>query len=111
MVRRDALFLEILRANSVNKTKQIQLLIGLGLTALMGGAAVYLLDRPAEQSVIPSALSLFARTPPVFGHLGASPPSFAHVFAFALLTAALLSGAKRSALTACLAWGRQMHHD
>ncbi len=105
MGRREALFLKILRANSVNRTKQTQLLIGLGLTALMGGTAVYLLDRPAEQSVIPSALSLFAQTPPVFGHLGASLPSFAHAFAFALLTAALLGGAKRSALTACLAWG------
>ncbi len=111
-MRRDALFLEILRANSVKRTKQTQLLIDSArLSALMGGAAVCLLDRPVAQSVIPSALSLFARTPSVFGHLGASLPSFAHVFAFALLTAALLSGAKRSALTACLAWGQPAHHD
>jgi len=88
----------------VNRTKQTQLLIVLGLSALMGGAAVYLLDRPVEQSFVPSAISLFALTPTVFGVVGHSLPTFAHVFAFCLLTAALLAVGKKAAITVCLGW-------
>lgn len=88
----------------MNRTKQTQLLIVLGLSALMGGTAVYLLDRPVEQSFVPGDLSLFHLTPVVFGFIGQSLPTFAHVFAFCLLTAALLAGGKKAAITVCLGW-------
>ena len=87
---------------SLTKTNRVHLAIG--LATLMLGALVYLLDRPAEQSFIPSTISLFQVTPAVFGVIGGSLPAFAHVFAFSLLTAAVLGGAKKARITACLGW-------
>ena len=83
-------------------TNKAQMLIG--LVALTLGTMVYLVDRPAEQSFIPSAISLFDLTPAVFGIVGHSLPTFAHVFAFSLLTAALLTGERKTAITVCLGW-------
>ncbi len=77
----------------------------LALAVLMLGTAVYFLDRPAEQAAfVPGELSLFQFTPAVFGFIGRSLPTFAHVFAFSLLTIALVGGAKRAAITVCLSW-------
>ncbi|GMQ89840.1 MAG: hypothetical protein BMS9Abin10_0175 [Gammaproteobacteria bacterium] len=89
-------------ARNATKTNRAQLLIG--LAALLLGTMVYLLDRPAEQAFVPNAISLFASTPSVFGVVGRSLPAFAHVFAFSLLTAALLVGAKKTAVTVSLGW-------
>ncbi len=40
----------------------------------------------------------------MFGFIGQSLPTFAHVFAFCLLTAALLAGGKKAAMSVCLGW-------
>jgi hypothetical protein len=86
----------------MSKAHKIQVLIG--LAALGVGVLVYLVDRPAAQSVVPSAISLFALTPTVFGVLGHSLPTFVHVMAFILLTTAVLAGGKSTAVAVCLGW-------
>ena len=72
--------------------------------ALGLGTLVYVLDRSSASVPFFSAVSLADTLPPVFGRLGESLPTFAHVFAFSLLTAAWLGGGRRIGLTACLAW-------
>ncbi len=86
----------------MSQTNKAQIVIGLAVLLL--GTMVYVVDRPGDQSFVPGDLSLFHLTPPVFGVIGHSLPTFAHVFAFCLLTAALLSHAKRTAITVCLGW-------
>ncbi len=86
----------------MSKTTKAQIVIG--LAALLLGTMVYVVDRPGDHSFVPSAISLFPFTPRVFGVLGHSLPTFTHVFAFCLFTAALLSHAKRTAITVCLGW-------
>ena len=39
-----------------------------------------------------------------FGAVGQSLPAFAHVFAFSLLTIAVLGGGRRTAIVACSGW-------
>ena len=79
-------------------------LLPIGLTVLLLGTLVYILDRPPEQVPVLSDLSLSHQIPAVFGSVGHSLPTFAHVFAFCLLTALLLGNAKRHAAAVCLAW-------
>ena len=79
-------------------------LLLIGLTVLLLGTLVYILDRPPEQAPVLSDLSLFESAPAVFGSLGHSFPTFAHVFAFCLLTAALLGNARKNAAIICLGW-------
>ncbi len=87
----------------MSKTNKAQIVIG--LTALLLGTMVYVVDRPWEQAIfVPGDLSLFHLTPSVFGVIGHSLPTFTHVFAFSLLTIALVSGTKRAAITVCLGW-------
>lgn len=87
----------------MSQTKKAQIVIGLAVLVL--GTAVYFVDRPWEQAIfVPGDLSLFHLTPSVFGVIGHSLPTFAHVFAFSLLTIALVGGAKRAAITVCLGW-------
>lgn len=77
----------------------------LGLAVLLLGTAVYVLDRPWEQTIfVPAGLSQFNLTPAAFGLVGQSLPTFAHVFAFSLLTAALVSGERRAAIVICSGW-------
>ncbi len=86
----------------MSQTNKAQIVIG--LAALLLGTMVYLVDRPGDHSFVPSAISLFPFTPSVFGVLGHGLPTFAHVFAFSLLTIAFVGGAKRAAITVCLGW-------
>ena len=87
----------------MSQTNKAQIVIGLAVLLL--GTAVYFLDRPWEQTIfVPGDLSLFSLTSSVFGVIGHSLPTFAHVFAFSLLTIALVGGAKRAAITVCLGW-------
>ncbi len=87
----------------MSQTNKAQIVIGLAVLLL--GTAVYFLDRPWEQTIfVPGDLSLFPLTPSVFGVIGHSLPTFAHVFAFSLLTMAFVGGAKRAAITVCLGW-------
>lgn len=71
--------------------------------ALLLGLAVYLTDRlPGSALLIPDRAAL--RTGPLFGPVGAWLPSFAHVVAFSLLTAAAWPRHGRPRYEACALW-------
>jgi hypothetical protein len=86
----------------LHETNTVRVLLGLFLLAL--GTAVYLLDRSWQHLAIAEVIPLTHAPSPVFGVLGGSLPSFAHVCAFALLTAALLDGGRRLNQVICLGW-------
>jgi hypothetical protein len=71
---------------------------------LLLGTLVYVLDRSPAQVPVLSALSLFGQLPPIFGAIGHSLPTFAHVFAFSVLSAVVLGNSRSVALWACLGW-------
>ena len=87
----------------VNK---IQILIG--VTALLFGSLVYLIDRPPDQTyfVYTSSIniSLYSAFPNLFGLIGNSLPAFIHVFSFVLITAGFVSYRKRGYVIICLWW-------
>ena len=76
----------------------------LGVFVLLLGTGIYLLDRSWHQLAIADLIPLTLAPSPIFGALGGSLPSFAHVCAFALLTAALLDGKRRLNQAICLGW-------
>jgi hypothetical protein len=76
----------------------------LGLAALGLGVLVYVVDRPPSLTALPESITLFEPTVTFFGAVGQSLPAFAHVFAFSLLTMALLGGGRRTAITVCAGW-------
>lgn len=78
--------------------------LSIGLAILLLGTLVYALDRPPEQALITAAIGLPAFTSGVFGPLGPVLPAFAHVFAFILLTTALIGNTRAVCLSACLGW-------
>lgn len=78
---------------------------GLAIGAIGIGIAVYLLDRGGAVAFVPRpwAASLPVRT--VFGASAGSLPSFAHVFAFVLLSTALLQPRSVAAIAGiCVSW-------
>jgi hypothetical protein len=89
--------------NSINK---IQILTG--ATVLFIGILVYLVDRPPAQSYFvgksPVNISLYNILPNLYGIIGNSLPSFAHVFSFILITAGLIAYQKRGYIIICLFW-------
>jgi hypothetical protein len=76
----------------------------LAATVFMLGALVYVLDRPAGSAVGLPHLLAFGHGPSFFGALGGNLPSFAHGFAFALLTCLLLPPRRRWLAAACAFW-------
>jgi hypothetical protein len=88
---------------SVNR---LQVLIG--AAALLVGALIYIVHRaPDETYFIYSTgvnISLHNILPNVFGTIGNSLPAFIHVFAFALITAGVISCGKRGWLIICFSW-------
>ena len=76
----------------------------IGVAVLATGAAVYVLDRAPELSLVGSTISFFHLKVTAFGAIGQNLPSFAHVFAFVLFTAALLDGKRLTNLGVCLGW-------
>ena len=83
-----------------------QILIGLSILLL--GTLVYIVDRPPYQTYFVYKsfvnISLFNTLPNLFGFIGNSLPSFIHVFSFILITAGLLSCQKRDCITICTFW-------
>jgi len=75
-----------------------------GAAALGVGALVYVVDRPEGATALPQNLAFFQPTVRLFGVLGQSLPSFVHVFAFSVLTTALLGASRRAAIAACAGW-------
>jgi hypothetical protein len=88
------------------RANKLQVLIG--AAALLIGSLVYLIDRaPGETYFVYSTgvnISLHNILPGVFGPLGHSLPAFIHVFAFALITAGIISCGRRGWLIICLSW-------
>jgi hypothetical protein len=88
------------------KTNIPQILVGLGGLSL--GALVYLFERSPESygfGVIVRDYLGFIRPPRMsFGVLAHNLPSFAHVFAFSLMTAGFLGTRRKGNLLICLLW-------
>ena len=83
------------------RVSRVSLQVCIGLAVLALGALVYLLDRPSESVYfIPNWWTLSYALPKFYDHV----PTFAHVFAFSLFTAAILDGSGRTALYVCWAW-------
>jgi hypothetical protein len=78
--------------------------VSLALIALGLGTLVYMLDRPPGTTALPESITLFQPTVKFFGALGQSLPAFAHVFAFSLLTIALVGGGRGVTIGACTSW-------
>ncbi|MDH3672702.1 MAG: hypothetical protein OES46_16345 [Gammaproteobacteria bacterium] len=76
----------------------------IGVAVLATGALVYVVDRAPELSLVGSTVSFFHLKLTAFGAIGQNLPSFAHVFAFSLLTIALLGGGRRAAIAVCSGW-------
>jgi len=80
----------------------------IGLTGLLIGTLVYIVDRPPDQTYFvycsPFNISLFKVLPIFFGTLGNNLPTFIHVFSFSLLTAGFISCQKRGSLIICMGW-------
>ncbi len=87
---------------SLRNPKLVETAAGLG--ALGIGASVYLFDRAGGARFVPAWLAPRFAVPPTPGLVGGSLPSFAHVFAFALLTAAVVGASRSAAKLACLVW-------
>jgi len=92
----------IVRSDSVPATAWLKGVVA--ILVLTIGACVYVLDRPAESAPFFTAISLDGLVPNMFGRVGDHLPTFSHVFAFSLLTAACLGGGRRAGLWACLTW-------
>jgi len=79
-----------------------------GTIALLFGVLVYLVDRPPDQTYFVYKtgidISLHNTLPNLFGIIGQSLPSFAHVFSFILITAGLIAYQKRGYIIICLFW-------
>jgi len=79
-----------------------------GATILLLGVLVYLVDRPPDQTYFVYKtgvdISLHNTLPNLFGIIGQSLPSFAHVFSFILITAGLIASKKRGFIIICLFW-------
>lgn len=80
----------------------------IGITALLIGTLVYIVDRPPDQTYFIYSsginISLYKTLPNVFGTIGNSLPVFIHVFSFILITAGLFSIQKRGCLIICISW-------
>ena len=79
--------------------------IGLAVAALGVGVLVYVFDRdPASAYLMPSYWSAFEGGTSRFGALHGQLPAALHVFAFSLLTSAVLGRARAAALVSCVGW-------
>ena len=80
----------------------------IGLTVLLLGILIYLIDRSPDQTYFVHKsfvnISLHSTLPNLFGFIGYSLPSFIHAFSFILITAGLLHCQKRGCLIICAFW-------
>ncbi len=80
----------------------------IGLSVLVFGTLVYVVDRPPDQTYFVHKsfvnISLHDTLPNLFGFIGNSLPAFIHVFSFILITASLISCRKKGYLFICLGW-------
>lgn len=85
-------------------TTTIRVQVSIGITVLLLGTLVYVLDRPAEQTLLANALNLPSFTLSAFGVIGDVLPAFAHVFAFILFTVAVLGNSRSVLIVTCVGW-------
>jgi hypothetical protein len=91
--------------STMRQHSQKIVLVVLGAIALALGVLVYLLDRnPANVYFLRGILKTPLISPPVFGAIGAFLPTFLHVFAFILISAAVLPSSSRHFFLVCLGW-------
>ena len=80
----------------------------IGLSVLLLGTLVYVVDRPPIQTYFVYKsfvnISLHNTLPNLFGFIGNSLPSFVHVFSFILITGGLLHCQKRGCIFICSCW-------
>jgi hypothetical protein len=80
----------------------------IGLTVLLLGTLIYLIDRPPDQTYFVHKsfvnISLHNTLPNLFGFIGNSLPSFIHVFSFILITAGLMHCQKKGCPIICAFW-------
>ena len=80
----------------------------IGLSVLLLGTLVYVVDRPPYQTYFVYNnfvnISLHNTLPNLFGFIGNSLPSFIHTFSFILITAGLFQCQKRGYITICACW-------
>ncbi len=92
-----------MRYIAVGRNGAVPTLAALGALAI--GVLVYALDRlPESVYFLPTGWSLADGRHVWFGSLGGQLPDFLHVYAFALLTAAVLVSSRRLALLSCVGW-------
>jgi hypothetical protein len=88
------------------KTNRPRILVGLGVLSL--GALVYLFARSPESygfgAIVGGSLGFVRPHGILSGVLANNLPSFAHVFAFSLMTAGLLGTRRKGNLLICLLW-------
>jgi ABC-type xylose transport system permease subunit len=88
------------------RINSLQILIG--VSALLCGSLIYLIDRPPEHTYFvyssPITISLFTTIPHIFGGIGGSLPAFIHVFSFIVITAGLIFCQRKGYLIICLSW-------
>ncbi len=88
---------------TINRDSAVPILAALG--ALVVGVLVYALDRVPESVYFLSASWSLAKAGQLwFGSLGGQLPEFVHVYAFALLTAAVFASSHKLALLSCAVW-------
>jgi hypothetical protein len=91
------------RLSRVESRQRPRYLVPLAFLILLLGMLPYLTDRVAGQAMLwPSAFTL--KTGNLFGPVGAWLPSFAHAFAFSLLTVAVLAPSARPRWGVCAMW-------
>lgn len=92
-----------IRGSAMNKR---QILIG--VTVLLLGTYVYLIDRPPGQthfvSICPINISLHDTVPNLPTFIANSLSSFVHVFSFILITAGMVSCYRKGYLIVCSSW-------
>lgn len=92
-----------MRYIAVGRIGGVPTLAALGALAI--GMLVYALDRlPESVYFLPAGWSLAEDGVRWFGSLGGQLPEFLHVYAFALLTAAVLASSRGLALLSCAVW-------
>jgi hypothetical protein len=89
---------------SPRQRRTVVALTAIAVAVLALGTLVYALDRaPGTASLWPRAWTRHGGSP-FFGALGGALPSFAHAFAFSLLSALLLPPGRGWQRAACLGW-------
>ena len=94
-------------ASEISKIVNLRQIV-IGVLVLALGTLVYLVDRAPHETYFVSEsrvdISLHDTLPGLFGRIGASLPTFTHVFAFIMITAGLINCRRRGYLVIAFSW-------